>query len=310
MIKWWKKWFEPKPYNQGYLPERDGHQVFFMEFGNPKGKPVLVFHGGPGGGSRPNHASFANLRKNRVILFDQRGCGNSLPGGGLENNNTQSLLDDATCLLNYLKINEKIIIRGASWGSTLGLLWAQKNPEKVEKLLLSQIFLANEDCRFWEFEGNRFFYPDFVAVLEGKARGDIPAYFAAEINSKSLKKQLDAANYYGWYERICGNLAPQWNSLQELDAKTLAELRIFMHYRAHDFMLKPNQIMKNISKIKHIPMVIVHNRLDFVCPLKGAYELHKAMPKSRLIIVPERGHVGKLLYKTINQEFRKEIDNG
>ncbi len=308
MLNWWKKLFEPKPFNQGFLPENKGHQVFFMEFGNKKGKPILLFHGGPGGGTRPGHAKFANLRKYRVIMFDQRGCGRSLPLGMCENNTTQDLIEDANLLLNYLNIKEKIILRGASWGSTLALLFAEKYPDKVEKILLSQIFLADEDSRFWEFEGNSFFYPEFVEELERKAKGRaVQAHFDAEISSKSLKKQLDAANYYGWYERICGNLTPQWNTLQEIDDKELASQRVYMHYSANKFMLEPNQILKNIRKIKDIPALIIHNRLDFVCPPKGAYKLHKALPKSTLIMVPERGHVGKLLYKTMMREFGKEV---
>ena len=101
MFDWWKKWFEPKPFHQGYLPEREGHQVFFMEFGDPQGKPVLVFHGGPGGSGKASHATFADLRKYRVIVFDQRGCGKSLPMGSLKNNDTQSLLKDVENLIKF-----------------------------------------------------------------------------------------------------------------------------------------------------------------------------------------------------------------
>ena len=312
MINWLKKWLEPKPFKQGFLPKKEGHRVFFMEFGNPSGSPVLVFHGGPGGGCRAGHANFANLKKCRVIMFDQRGCNCSLPLGRLENNDTSSLLDDAVRLLNYLNVNEKVVLRGSSWGSTLALLFAEKYPDKVRKLLLSQIFMADADSAFWEFEGNRFFCPEFVEELERKAKGKgeaVPAWFASEINSKSMKKQLDAANYYGWYERLCGNLEPAWNDLKTLSEKELAEYRIFMHYRVNGFMLKPDQIMKNIRKIKHIPAVIIHNRLDFVCPPKGAYKLHKALPNSRLIMVPERGHVGRKLYEMINHEFKRELQN-
>ena len=309
MYKFWKKWFEPKAYNQGYLPEKDGHKVFYSEYGNPKGKPILVFHGGPGGGAKPRHASFANLKKYRVILFNQRGCNNSLPLGKLENNNTQALLEDAMRLLKYLNIKDKIILRGSSWGSALALMFAEKHPKMVEELLLSQIFLVDMGAAWWEFEGCRWHYPEFVDELEHKARGDVPAYFAAEINSKSKKKQLDAANYYGFYERVCCSLNPKWNDCQELNEKALAELRIFMHYRENDFFVdEAGEIMKNIKKINHIPTVIVHNRLDFVCPFKGAYELHKAMPNSRLVVVSEFGHVGPKLYKTINKEMRAELD--
>ncbi|MBE6452088.1 MAG: alpha/beta fold hydrolase [Alphaproteobacteria bacterium] len=303
-----KKWFEPRAFNQGYLPEKNGHKVFYSEYGNPKGMPILVFHGGPGGGARPRHAMFANLNKYRIIMFDQRGCNNSQPLGKLENNTTNDLIDDADRLLNYLKINDKIILRGASWGSTLALLFAEKYPARIEKMLLSQIFMADKDNAWWEFEGCRWHYPDFVEDLECKAKGDIPKYFANEINSRNIKKQLDAANFYGWYERVCCSLNPRWNNCTKLDEKTLAELRIFMHYRVNDFFMKSDcDILKDIKKIKDIPTVIVHNRLDFVCPVKGAYELHKALRKSRLVIVPEFGHCGKLLFKTIKRIFCDEL---
>ncbi len=308
MTIFWKRWFEPRPFNSGYLPEDGGHRVFFSEYGNPKGKPIVVLHGGPGGGAYPRHAAFANLKKHRVILFDQRGCHKSLPLGRLENNDTKNLLKDLTHLINHLNIQDKIILRGSSWGSALALLYAEKHPDKVSKLLLSQIFLVDLGTSWWEFEGVRWHYPEFVDELEGKAKGDIPAFFAAEINSNNKKKQLDAANYYGWYERVCCSLNPQWNDQSELNEEQLAGLRIFMHYRAHDFFVsQPDPIMENIKKIKNIPTVIVHNRLDFVCPVRGAYELHKALPKSKLIIVPERGHVGRLLYKTINKTFAEEL---
>ncbi len=309
MINWWKKLFEPKPYNSGYLPDKDGHKIFFMEFGNPEGKPILFFHGGPGGGCRAYHAKIADLRKYRVIMFDQRGCGCSLPAGKLENNTAESLLNDVMRLISQLKIKDKIILRGGSWGSALALLFAERYPEKVEKLLLSQIFLADESCNYWEFEGCRWFYPEFVEEMERKSKGDIREFFASEIRSKSLKKQLDAANYYGWYERICGSLKPHWDNKEELSEKELASQRVFMHYSANNFFLQPQQIMKNINKIKTIPTVIIHNRLDFVCPSIGAYQLHKALTNSRLIMVPERGHVGKLLSDTIMREFKKELAN-
>ena len=171
----WNKWFTPKPFNSGFLPEKDGHEIAFAEFGNPKGKPILCFNGGPGGKFRAERARFANLKKYRVIMFDQRGCGRSLPLGETKNNTTQDLLDDASRLLDHLNVTQKIIIRGASWGSTLALLWAEQHPDKVEKLLLSQIFLANEEFINWEFNGARHIYPDFVDELEKESNGEINA---------------------------------------------------------------------------------------------------------------------------------------
>ena len=140
-----EKWFLPKPYNEGYLPEDNGHKVYFAEYGNKNGKPILIFHGGPGGSCRAKHIKGINLKKYRVIAVEQRGCNRSEPMGEIKNNTTKDLLNDYDRLINHLNINEKIILRGASWGSTLALLWAERNPDKVEKMVLSQIFLANKD---------------------------------------------------------------------------------------------------------------------------------------------------------------------
>ena len=300
----WDKWFEPKPYKSGYLPEKDGHQVYFEAFGNPQGKPVLLFHGGPGGSCRRYRAKYANLKKYQVIMFDQRGCGKSLPLGKIENNTTQDLLDDAVRLLNFLKINKKVILWGASWGSTLALLWAEQNPEKTDKLLLSQIFLANDDFHQWEIEGIRYIYPDFMEELEKISKGDIVNYFNRLIQSNDKQKQLKAANTYGWFERVCGSFAPQFADFKELSEKELASHRIYMHYAAHNLFLKENDILKNINKINRVEALLIHNRLDLICPYKGAYDLHKALPKSRLITVPDFGHVSKKLGKTIKKEIK------
>lgn len=307
-MAFWNKWFEPKPFHSGYLPESEGHNVYFAEFGNPNGKPILVFHGGPGGGAKPKHAAFADLKRFRVILFDQRGCGKSLPLGELQHNNTQALLKDAQRLLDYLHIDEQIIIRGGSWGSTLALLFAEQHPQKVKKLLLSQIFLADENHFAWELGGQKHIYPEFVAQMEQKAgMKKIIDYFVAQINSNKPCKQLEAINMYGYYERVCGTNYPHWDTQTLVDEKELASQRIYMNYVAERFMLKNNEILQNIAKIAHIPAKIVHNRWDFVCPMSGAYLLHKAMPRSELVVVADSGHVSHLLHKTMKKEFTKEL---
>ncbi len=303
----WQKWFEPKPFNSGYLPEEDGHLVWFAEFGNPQGIPVLSFHGGPGGSSRAKHAKSVNLKKYRLIMFDQRGAGHSLPLGKIQHNTTQDLLNDATRLLNHLNINQKIILRGASWGSTLALLWAEQYPEKISKILISQVFLANQEFLNWEFDGMRGFYPEIIEQMEKESHGNIRGYYNKLIQSNNLQKQLEATNKYGWYERICGSLTPCFANFTELSEKELASNRIYLHYAANNLFLGDNNILDNIHKIKDIETLIVHNRLDFVCPFKGAWDVHKALPNSRLVIVPEKGHVGKLLSQTIQKEFSGEL---
>ena len=303
----WSKFFEPKPFNSGFLPEENGHLVYYAEFGNPKGVPVIVFHGGPGGSFKAARAKIADLKKYRVIMFDQRGSGRSIPAGKIENNTTTDLLNDVDRLYNYLKLEQKVILWGGSWGSTLALLWAERNPDKVSGLLLSQIFLANKASREWEFVGNGNFYPDFVEYMEEKSKGKIRDYYNKLIQSVNTEDQLDAANHYGYYERVCGSLDPQFAQNKELSEKELNSQRIYMHYSVGDFFVKEDEIMKNIEKIKNIPALIIHNRLDFVCPVKAAWELSKKLINSRLIIVAERGHSGKKIYKTIRKEYARVL---
>lgn len=305
----WNEWFTPKPFNDGYLPEKGGHSVYYAQYGNPQGQPVLMFHGGPGGSSRAKNAKIADLKKYRVIMFDQRGCGKSLPLGEVNNNTTPDLLDDVTRLLEHLNVTQKIIIVAASWGSTLALLWAEKHPEQVEELLLSQIFLANEECRLWEFEDCAYFFPEFVEQMNHISQDNISQYYNQLIQSDEEEKQLEAVNYYGCFERICSNLNPKFGNSTQLSQEELASNRIFMHYAAHKFFLGANTILDNISKIKEIPTTIIHNRLDMVCPYKGAYDLQKQLVRCRLITVPEFGHTGKKIRKIKQKTFKCILDN-
>ena len=306
----WSKLFEPKPSKEGYLPEVDGHQVYYADYGNPRGKPVLIFHGGPGGSCKPKQTAGFDLKKYRVLMFDQRGCGKSHPLGQWNKNTTKDLLDDTIRLLNHLNINDKLILRGGSWGSTLVLLFAEKYPEKVEKLILTQIFLANKSDLQWEREGSSLFYPDiWEKISSSVSRGAVLGeYYAKLINSGERKKQIKAVSLYGAYERILGSLNPVLED-KVIDEKIVASNRIYMNYAANNFYLRDNEIMKNIKKISHLPSLILHNRLDFVCPLQGAYQLHKALPNSKLVIVPEKGHVGELLHKTIKKEMKEFLRN-
>ena len=298
-------WFQPKIFNQGYLPEKDGHQVFFMEAGNPKGKPVLVFHGGPGGSAKLRHAAAFDRKKYRVILFDQRGCGQSLPNGEIKHNTTADTINDAVRLLDFLQISEKVIVRGGSWGSTLALLFALKYPERIDCLLLSQIFLADDKAMAWIDEISGWFYPDIMEELQkGLRNGEtLPKAYNEMINSSDLSEQVKATAMYGNYERVLGQLNPVLPQ-GEVTQKDVEATRIYLHYVAENFMLRSEQIMSAIDKIAHLPTLIVHNRLDMVCPLEGAWRLHKALPQSKLVIVPEKGHSAPLLHKTINKEIK------
>lgn len=299
------KFFEPKPFNQGYLPEKDGHSIFFMEFGNPKGIPLIIIHGGPGGECKARHAGRYNLKKYHVIMFDQRGCGKSLPFGKIEHNDVQSIIYDMEELIKYLNIKQKIILRGASWGSTVALVFAEKYPDKIEKLVLSQIFLARKSDMDWELQESARFYPDIMEKIKAEVQGwnSIPEYYTKLINSNDKMQQIKAASLYGSYERCLGSLNPKVE-VKEFDDISLTYIKIYINYAAKYFTLKNNQIIHDIKKIQHIPTLIVHNRLDFVCPLQQAYELHKNLPNSKLVIVPDMGHCSDMLYKIIAKEIK------
>lgn len=296
--------FQPRAYHEGYLQVSGLHRIFFREFGNPKGKPVICFHGGPGYWSNAGTAENFNLKKFRVILFDQRGCGKSCPLGEMRENTTADLVEDAARLLDYLNVTEKAVVFGGSWGSTLALLFAEKYPERTERLVVSKIFLCNQDNFDWELVHSGLFYPDMLGQIQEGAAGkkNIAEYYAGLINSGDLKKQLRAVNLYGSYENVLGRLAPKLG-YAEVDETLLASCRVMMNYAANRFFLKENEIMDNIHKIKDIPTAIVHNRLDMVCPLKGAWQLHQVLPKSTLRVVPAAGHSGKMISRAVKEEI-------
>lgn len=305
--KMWNKWREPKPFNQGYLPIADGHEVWFSEYGNVHGEPILVTHGGPGGCCRASKALNFNLKKYRVIMFDQRGCGNSKPFGKLENNTTHDILFDIDRLLSYLKIEDKIIFSGGSWASTIALLYAQHRPDRVKKLILSQIFLADENNEKWITEQCSLFYPDKLEQLRKPLQDwqSISQYYFSQLTSDNIEQQKKALGTYACFERVLGSLSPHWRYVEEVDEIELGYARIYAQYDAYHYYIKNNEIIRNIKKIEHIPTLIVHNRLDMVCPLQGAYELSKKMKHCKLVIVSEKGHVGSLLHKTIASETKK-----
>ncbi|MDD4556565.1 MAG: alpha/beta fold hydrolase [Alphaproteobacteria bacterium] len=300
----WKKLFAIKPFNEGFLPEQDGHKVYFVEYGNPNGKPVISFHGGPGGSARPSHALSYDLKKVRFISFDQRGGGRSLPSGAFKNNTAQKTVEDAKRLLDFLKIKGKVFVAGGSWGSTIALLFAQTYPKMVDKLAVASVFLANAEDMKWTLETSGVLYPEFLEKIKAEvpAKKKLLKYYADLINSKKAVDQAKAITFFGAYENVLGSLNPKME-VEEITPETISYNKVFINYVANELTLEENQILRDMDKIKNIKTLIVHNRLDLVCPVRNAYVLHKALPKSKLVIVPELGHGGKLL-KDI---FKKEL---
>jgi proline iminopeptidase len=188
LLNWFKR--EVKPFDEGFCDVGDGHEIHYMQFGNPKGMPVLCFHGGPGGSAKPSHASGFDLKKYRVILFSQRGCGKSKFKNLLLENTTPQSVKDAYILLKHLRINAKVIVAGGSFGSTLALLFAIEYPQKVKSLLLHAIFLARRKEIDFPYKEMFLFYPEVKSEFERLAgQKNITQFFKEKIFSeKSLRR--------------------------------------------------------------------------------------------------------------------------
>ncbi|MBP5344360.1 MAG: alpha/beta fold hydrolase [Alphaproteobacteria bacterium] len=293
-----------KAYNSGYLPEQDGHKIFFQEVGNPNGEPVICFHAGPGGCGKVSQAYSYNLKKYRVVIFDQRGCGLSICKDAFKNNTIQKTVDDANRLLDFLKIKTKVIVSGTSWGSTCALVFAETYPEKAKRIIVNAIFLGRKKDGEYLTPVTRLFYPDMLGEIK-KVTGkvDPDKYFSKLLFSEKYADQQKAMKYYETLDYITSSAALSYEfKNREYTAQEIHVFRIYMHYQLNHSFLKENQILKNITKIKDIPTEIYQNRWDPSCPPYQAYELYKALPKSRLHIIPVQGHLHPEMFWQMYQD--------
>lgn len=272
------------------------HELYIEECGSPSGIPILFVHGGPGAGFGPKSRRFFNPEKYRIILFDQRGSGQSSPHAELENNTTQLLLDDMEVIREFLGI-DKWVLFGGSWGATLSLLYAQRYPERMKALILRGVFLGRQRDLDWLYQdGASRLFPDawqrFIAPVEKIANGDnVKAYYSLLTGENELAR-MAAAKAWSIWEAQCSTLRP---SIELIEAMTgshsaYALARIEAHYCANKFFLTENQILEDAHKLFGIPGVIIHGRYDVVCPLENAYLLHQQWSDSELQIIRDAGH--------------------
>ncbi|MFC1600621.1 prolyl aminopeptidase [Patescibacteria group bacterium] len=284
---------------KGFLQVSDVHKIYFEESGNPKGKPVIVLHGGPGSRCKPKYRRYFNPRKWRVVMFDQRGCGKSKPLGEIEDNTTWDLVDDIEKLRKYLKIS-KWLVFGGSWGSTLGLAYAEKYPSVVTGMILRGIWLCRKKDIEWLFGGEalRRLFPD----LWERRAGAIKKLGAHDKNSMKIlfgmlkgdrekdKKYVSAVfeNWEGQFSKV--GKAIRLFKQNEMTEREVVSNKMLMHYVLNNCFLQEDQLIKNAKKLPKVPMVIIHGRYDVVCPLDNAWDLKKAIPHATLEIVPGAGH--------------------
>ena len=309
-----KKIYPPiKPYNEFYLNVSSLHTIFIEESGNPNGKPVIFLHGGPGGGIEPIYRQYFNPKLWRIIIFDQRGCGKSLPHAELKENNTWNLISDIESIRSYLKI-KKWVVFGGSWGSTLALSYAIKYPSICKALILRGIFLLRKLEIDWFYqEGCSYLYPDewehYINIIPKKERTNLVQAYYKKLTSSNKFIRIKAAKAWSKWEASTSKLIPEQKSLHHFDDDKVAEsfARIECHYFINNgFFKSDGWILKHINKIKNIPNVIIQGRYDVVCPMKSAWELHKKWEGSNLIVINDAGH--SMLEKGIQEKLVQYTD--
>ncbi|MBB5392014.1 MULTISPECIES: prolyl aminopeptidase [unclassified Herbaspirillum] len=285
-----------EPYDQGLLDVGDGHRVYWEVCGNPRGKPVVLLHGGPGGGISPSHRRLFNPEKYRIVLFDQRGCGRSLPHANLEANTTWDLVADIERLREMLKI-EKWQVFGGSWGSTLALAYSQTHPERVTELVLRGIFLLRKAELDWYYqEGASWMAPDrwdeFLAPIPEAERGDLMSAYRKRLTGADEAAKLEAARAWSRWEASTITLVPDEQMIDSFNDAlfALAFARIENHYFVNRGFMEEGQLLANASRLKGIPGVIVQGRYDLATPARSAWDLAKAWPDAQLHMIDSAGH--------------------
>ncbi len=288
---------EIEPYSSGRLQVSPLHEIYYEEVGNKEGVPVIFLHGGPGGGISPKYRRFFDPEHYRIVLFDQRGAGQSTPSAELEENTTWDLVHDIELIRKNLGIR-KWILFGGSWGSTLALTYAISHPEKILGLALRGIFLCRPSELHWFYqEGASHIYPDawegFLEPIPENERDNLMAAYHKRLTGEDEAERLRCAVAWSTWEASVSELHPSTGNVQEFqDPKlALAFARIENHYFTNNvFFESKNWILENVDKIQDIPGLIVHGRYDVVCPIKSAWDLHKLWPKSELVIAQNSGH--------------------
>ena len=286
-----------EPFNFGFI-EKDGHKIYYEQCGNPDGKPAVFLHGGPGGGGSTRVRRFFDPEKYNIVIFDQRGCGRSLPHGSLENNTTWDLVEDIESLKIKLGI-KKWLVFGGSWGSTLSLAYSQTYPNSVSEMVLRGIFMLRKKELDWFYQdGASNIFPEawqkFLEPIEESKRDNLMAAYHKIFLGEDEEKKLNAAIAWSKWEGSTSSLSynPDMANSFSNPKFALAFALIENHYFINQgFLDHENQLIESgIPIIRDIPTVIVQGRYDIVCPMSTAWELSQNWPEAKLIVAPSSGH--------------------
>jgi proline iminopeptidase len=273
------------------------HEIYVEQCGNPKGKPVIVLHGGPGGGVSPFLRRFHDPAKYHIILFDQRGCGNSTPHASLVENTTWHLVDDMEKIRRHVGI-ESWQVFGGSWGSTLALAYAQTHPSRVRELVLRGIFAIRErEVRWLYQDGAGRHFPEafaaFTSLVPDDEGHDYIAAYQKRLTSDDDATRTRFARAWSQWEGSCLSLLPDPQRVANFgeDKFAAAFAAIECHYFVNKgFMTHDGALLDAVHKMAHLDGVIVQGRYDVVTPPETAFALSRLWPKAELIMVPDAGH--------------------
>ena len=286
-----------EPFAAGMLKVSERHSIYYEQSGNPQGKPVVFIHGGPGGGTNAKMRRFFDPKTYRIILFDQRGCGRSIPHACLEDNTTWDLVADMERLRAHLEIYSWQLF-GGSWGSTLALAYAQSHPSQVSEMVLRGIFTLRASELQWFYQhGASILFPDaweaYLAPIPDTERHDLLGAYYRRLTDENKEQRLLAARAWSVWEGTTSRLtsvAADLAAFVEADF-ALAFARIECHYFINRGFFNSNtQLLDDAYRIRHVPAVIVQGRYDVVCPMTTAWELHRRWPEADFQIVPDAGH--------------------
>lgn len=283
------------PFDQRILDVGDGHRVYMEQCGSPDGEPVVVLHGGPGGGCSPAMRRYFDPTHYRVILFDQRGCGRSRPHASVEANTTWHLVRDIELIRETLGIDRWIVF-GGSWGATLALIYAIRHPERVRHLALRGVFMMTEAELRWFYGGGAgAFWPDvwkrFVAMIPKDEQDDLIAAYSRRLFSGDLQTETRYARAWASWENTLASISNDGPGGDSPAEYARAFARLENHYFSNQgFLEHDGWIQANLDQIADIPGTIVQGRYDMICPPAAAYRLADNWPRSVLRIVPRAGH--------------------
>ncbi|WP_220347544.1 prolyl aminopeptidase [Thalassotalea euphylliae] len=287
------------PYQQEWLSVDDEHQLYIEQSGNVNGTPVMYLHGGPGAGCSENYRRYFDPEKYRIILFDQRGCGRSIPSPSLNNNDLPALVQDIERIRQHLGI-DKMLLCGGSWGATLALAYGIAHPSKVLAFILRGIFLGTQAELDWLYRPDgaaKFFpeyYQDFLSILSEQEQLDPLRSYQNHLSSANeLAVTAASKAWYLWELRLSSIEHQHIDKNHITDQhQALCMAKISAHFFANASELTANYLLDQISRVTHLPAIILHGRYDMICQLYVAYQLTKRWQNARLQILPCAGHSG------------------